>query len=108
MSMASEKSASTAVVPELNDLTWTSADGSSTDSGPPSASATRPGAWVMFGKTPMRTAPTYGNGPGRVAALPLGATLGAEALPDGAVLGVPALEAAEGLLPDPLLQAAAT
>jgi len=43
-----------------------------------------------------------------VAALPLGATLGAEALPDGAVLGVPALEAAEGLLPDPLLQAAAT
>src|SRR3954469_16558841 len=85
MSTASENIASTAFVPVVNDWTWMSALGRRGLSVPLSASSTRPGAWVTFGKTPKRTVTASWSGPGTLPAAEDPGVDAPDALDDGSL-----------------------
>ena len=102
MSIASANMASMAWVPELKGVTSMVALGSSLVSGPPSASSTRPGAWVMFGNTPKRTVTAASMGPGTPSSAEMAATgagLGGGATPPHDTVSTRVMAARAGTLP---------
>ena len=108
MSIESVRSASTAGVPELNWVTVMLALGRSCFSGPLSARATRPGACVMFGKTPKRTLTASWSGAISRPSRPKPAGADAAATDAAGTLAAAAPLRSALVAPEPLLQAATT